>query len=258
MKEFPDRIPEEPMEVVAVGAHPDDLEILCGGTLAKLARSGTRVAILDLTDGEPTPRGSADQRRIEAEEARIALGIPWRFNAMLPNRVLMDDPANRMSVATWFRRLRPKVVLTIAGRTPSGSPDHYQTQLLVEGARFYSQLTKWDARFDNTQPHRIPHLVYSLFPFDAEDHSWHGSFVVDITETWTAKLASVRAYRSQFDGPRLERIEHVLLGQAAYHGSRCGFTHGERFVLPVPVGSRDFMATVTAGHGLPTALNHTS
>ena len=256
MTEYPDQIPSEPVEVVAVGAHPDDLEILCGGTLAKLARSGTRVAILDLTDGEPTPRGTPDQRRIEAEEARIALGIPWRFNAMLPNRVLMDDPDNRMTVATWFRRLRPKVVLTIAGRTPSGSPDHYQTQLLVEGARFYSQLTKWDARFDNTHPHRIPHLVYSLFPFDAEEHSWHGSFVVDVAETWAAKLASVRAYKSQFDGPRLERIEHVLLGQAAYHGSRCGFTHGERFVLPVPVGSRDFLGTVTASHGLPTTSNH--
>lgn len=254
--EFPDRIPDEPVEVVAVGAHPDDLEILCGGTLAKLARSGARVAILDLTDGEPTPRGTPEQRKIEAEEARKALGIRWRFNAMLPNRVLMDDPPTRIAVATWFRRLRPQVVISVAGRTPSGSPDHYQTQLLVEGARFYSQLTKWDARFDGTAPHRVPHLVYAPFPFDAEEHAWHGSFVVDIGETWQAKLASVRAYRSQFDDTRFARIEHVMLGQAAFHGSKCGFTHGERFVLPVPLGSRDFLATVTGGSGVLTASRH--
>jgi len=227
--ELPDRIPGEPVEVVAVGAHPDDLEILCGGTLAKLARSGVRVAILDLTDGE---------------------------NAMLPNRVLMDEPANRMALATWFRKLKPEIVISIAGRTPSGSPDHYQAQLLVEGARFYSQLTKWDARFDGTAPHRVPHLVYAPFPFDAEEHAWHGSFVVDITETWQAKLDSVRAYRSQFDDTRFARIEHVMHGQAAYHGAKCGFTHGERFVLPVPLGSRDFLATVTGGLGGLTASRH--
>jgi bacillithiol biosynthesis deacetylase BshB1 len=252
----PDRVPENPVTVVAVGAHPDDLEILCGGTLANLARAGVRVAILDITDGEPTPRGTPEQRKAEAEEARRALGVRWRFNAMLPNRVLMDEPANRMALATWFRKLKPEIVISIAGRTPSGSPDHYQAQLLVEGARFYSQLTKWDARFDGTEPHRIPHLVYAPFPFDAEDHGWHGSFVVDIAETWQEKLESVRAYRSQFDEARFARIEHVMLGQAAFHGSKCGFTHGERFFLPTPVGTRDFVATVTGNAGGLTVSKH--
>lgn len=253
---LPGVVPADPLDVVAVGAHPDDVEILFGGTLAKLARSGIRVGILDLTNGEPTPRGTPEIRAQEAEGARRALGVPWRFNAGLPNRVLMDDPPSRMAVAAWFRKLRPQVVIGVAGRTPSGSPDHHQTQLLVEGARFYSQLTKWDSRFDGTTPHRVPHLVFAPFPFEAEDHAWHGSFVVDIAETWEAKLAAVRAYRSQFDDKRLARIEHVMLGQAAFHGTRCGFTHGERFVLPVPVGTRDFLATVTGAPGGLAASKH--
>ena len=95
-------IPESPIDVLAVGAHPDDLEILCGGTLAKLAKTGAKVAILDLTNGEPTPRGTLLQREREARLAAEILGIPLRFNAELPNRILMDCPEHRFKLATWF------------------------------------------------------------------------------------------------------------------------------------------------------------
>src|SRR5436189_6486311 len=90
------------LDVVAVAPHPDDLEILCGGTLAKLVQQNYRVAMIDLTTGEPTPRGSEEIRAREAEEARQILGVPLRLCLRLPNRELMDCPENRYVLATEF------------------------------------------------------------------------------------------------------------------------------------------------------------
>ena len=141
----PDRL-----DVMAIAPHPDDLEILCGGTLAKLVKQGYKVGVFDLTSGEPTPRGSPETRKAEAEAARRHLGGPYRQNVDLPNRVLMDGPDVRFRLATEFRRFRPGLVIVAAGRTPAASPDHNQGHLIGEAARFYSQLTKWDERFDDT------------------------------------------------------------------------------------------------------------
>jgi len=234
----------KPWDVVAVGAHPDDLEILCGGTLARLVDQGKSVAIVDLTDGEPTPRGTRGGRLLEAEAAQAELGVPLRVLLDLPNRVLMDDPENRYKLATLFRRLKPNLVIGIAGRTPSGSPDHHQAHLLIEAARFGSQLSKWDDRYAHTKPWRVPHLAYAPFPFDAEDRIWNGSCIVDISKTFDRKLRSVACYSSQFDEKRLAKIHHTLLGQAIYWGSRTGFTHGERICFPSPLGTDDLMGTL--------------
>src|SRR6266404_1663030 len=114
----------ERLDAVAVGPHPDDLEIICGGTLARLVQQGYRVGILDLTSGEPTPRGSEEIRAREAEEARQILGVPVRLNLRLPNRELMDCPANRYALGTQLRRFRPGLGIGTLGRTPAASPDH--------------------------------------------------------------------------------------------------------------------------------------
>src|SRR5262245_45042169 len=157
----------EKLDVVAVAPHPDDLELTCGGTLAKLVKQGYRVGMFDLTTGEPTPRGSEEVRAREAEAARQALGVHVRINLALPNRVLMDGPEARYVLGTALRRYRPTVLIVVAGRTPAASPDHNQGHLLAEAARFYSQLTRWDERFGGTAPYRVPHLVYAPLPFDA-------------------------------------------------------------------------------------------
>jgi bacillithiol biosynthesis deacetylase BshB1 len=244
----------EKLDVLAVAAHPDDLEITCGGTLAKLVRQGYRVGVLDLTTGEPTPRGSVETRAREAEAARRVLGVPFRRNLGLPNRELMDTPENRYAVATQFRTLRPTVVIVTAGRTPAASPDHYQAQLLVEAARFYSQLTKWDDRFGGAPPYRVPHLVYAPFPFDAEVRHYPGSFVVDVTDVFEQKLEAVRCYASQFDGERWERVRHFVTGHNVAAGGRCGFAYGEPFHLPAPVGASDLMTLVCGGKGSPAPV----
>jgi bacillithiol biosynthesis deacetylase BshB1 len=246
VSELPDRL-----DVIAVAPHPDDLEILCGGTLAKLVKQGHKVGIFDLTSGEPTPRGSLEIRQAEAEEARRILGVPVRVNVQLPNRVLMDGPENRFKLATEFRKYRPNIVILAAGRTPAASPDHYQGHLIGEAARFYSQLTKWDDRFDGTAPYRVPHLVYVPFPFDAEARNFHSTFVTDISDTMDQKLEAIRAYKSQFDPERFERVKHMIGSANGYMGSRCGFRYGEMFALPTPVGSPDLVATVTGSRPVP-------
>jgi LmbE family N-acetylglucosaminyl deacetylase len=235
------------LDVVAVAPHPDDLEMTCGGTLASLVRQGYRVGIIDLTTGEPTPRGSEEIRAREAEAARRVLGVHVRVNLGLPNRVLMDSPEVRFRLATELRRFRPDVLVTMAGRTPAASPDHHQAHLLAEGGRFYSQLTRWDDQFAGTAPYRVPHLVYAPAPFDAEQRLWHSMFVIDVTDTFELKLEAIRCYESQLDAARFETLRHFLSGQAAADGARCGFKYGERFALPHPVGAPDLVRLVRAG-----------
>ncbi len=244
---------EDHLDILAVAPHPDDLEILCGGTLAKLVKQGYRVGMIDLTSGEPTPRGTPETRIAEAEAARKELGVPYRLNLALPNRVLMDCPENRFVLATAFRRLRPTVVITAAGRTPAASPDHHQGHLLAEASRFYSQLTKWDERFAGTAPYRVPHLVYALFPFDAEVRHWHATFVVDISDAFEQKLKAIKCYHSQFDEQRFERVKHAITGFNIVQGGRCGFAYGELFALPQPVGTSDLLATVCGAKGASVA-----
>jgi len=244
----------QPLDVMAIAPHPDDLEILCGGTLAGLVKQGYRVGMFDLTTGEPTPRGSEAIRAKESEAARAILGVPVRVNIGLPNRELMDSPANRYAVATMMRRHKPQIVITAAGRTPAASPDHYQGQLLVEAARFYSQLTKWDDRFAGTPPYRVPQLVYTLFPFDAEVRQWQGTFILDISDTFEQKLQAIQCYASQFDGDRFDKLKHFLTGHNIAIGGRCGFRYGEMFGLPVPIGANDLVRLIQGGKGSPAPV----
>ena len=244
----------ERLDVVAVGPHPDDLEIICGGTLARLVQQGYRVGIFDLTTGEPTPRGSEETRAREAEESRQVLGVQLRINLKLPNRELMDCPANRYVLGTAFRRYRPGLVIGTLGRTPAASPDHHQGSLLIEASRFYSQLTKWDDRFDNTAPYRVPHLVYAPFPFDSEQRHFQATFVVDISTTFEQKLQAIACYRSQFDDERLAKVRHFISGYNIHTGARCGFAYGELFALPHPVGAGDLYTLVMGGKGSPAPV----
>ena len=230
------------LDIVFTAAHPDDLEIGMGGTIASLAKQGYRVGMLHMTDGEPTPRGTPEARAAETRAAAEVLGAQVCHTLPLANRELMDVPAARCAVATFLRRYRPKALVVMAGRTPAASPDHYQAQLVAEAARFYSQLTKWNERFDGTEPFRIEHLVYRPVPFAAEITHYPCRFVVDITETIEQKITAIACYRSQFDGPRLERVKHYVLSAAGMEGVSAGFRYGETYALPRPVGVSDMLA----------------
>ncbi|MGB0742611.1 MAG: PIG-L family deacetylase, partial [Planctomycetaceae bacterium] len=121
-----DELPQ-PLDVIAVGAHPDDVEIGCGGTLARMADQGYRTGIVDLTDGEPTPLSPGPEVRLEeARAAANVLGVTMRETLTLPNRRLFDNYESRVALAKVFRRWRPRMVIGIADRTPMASPDHWQ------------------------------------------------------------------------------------------------------------------------------------
>lgn len=234
------------LDIVFAAPHPDDLEIGCGGAIALLVQQGYRVGMVHLTNGEPTPRGTAEQRLAEAQAAAEILGAEVCEVLPLTNRELMDGPPARYALATVLRRYRAPILVGFAGRTVAASPDHYQAQLITEAARFYSQLTKWNDRFDGTLPHRVDHLLYRPIPSAAETHLFPAQMVVDIGKTLEKKLAAVQCYRSQFEGERWERLKHYIVSTAGTEGSRCGFMYGETYALPRPIGVKDMVAALPA------------
>lgn len=190
----------EPLDVIAVGAHPDDVEIGCGGTLALLAAQGHRVGIVDLTDGEPTPRSSGPAERLaEAAAAAKLLGAAHRETLPFPNRRLFDSFEVRVELAKIFRRWRPRLVLGLADKTPLASPDHAQAVAITEAAVFYSRLTKWDDTFAGLPVHTVPQLLgYFLFAGVPSVPHGHWPLVVDIAGHLDTKLAAIACYQSQF------------------------------------------------------------
>ncbi len=130
------------MDVLAVGAHPDDVEIACGGTLARLAQQGYAVGIVDLTDGEPTPNCPDPAVRLEeAQRAAERLGVRMRTVLKLPNRRLFDSYEARVALAIEIRKYRPRLVLGFGGKTPMASPDHWQAMQITDAGIFYARLT---------------------------------------------------------------------------------------------------------------------
>jgi LmbE family N-acetylglucosaminyl deacetylase len=235
----------EPLDVIAVGAHPDDVEIACGGTLARLARQGYRVGIIDLTDGEPTPLSSGTAERMaEAEAARVALGAHVRVNLELPNRRLFDTFEARVALATEFRRFRPKLVIGFGEKTPLASPDHWQAMQITDAAVFYSRLTKWDEHFSGLPVHSISaQIYYSLSFHSLEAPAGIGIFVADISDTLDQKIAAVECYRSQFP-PAKKHVFQRIRGMAMHFGAAAGFEAGELFVSPRALGTRELMPFV--------------
>jgi LmbE family N-acetylglucosaminyl deacetylase len=239
------------LDLIAVGAHPDDVEIACGGTLARLAQLGYRVGIVDLTEGEPTPLSPGpDVRMAEAREAASILGVHVRINLNLPNRRLLDGFEPRIALARVFRQHRPRVVVGFGGKTVMASPDHYQAMLITDAAVFYSRLTKWDEHFDGLPPHSI--AAQLAFPIGL--HTFvlppeaSGCVVADIGDTLDVKLAAIRAYGTQFP-PAKARIFHAVESMNRYHGMTAGYEAGELFLTYRTVGVDDLVDWASPGRG---------
>ena len=217
-----------PLDVIAVGAHPDDVEIGCGGTLALLAGRGLRVGIVDLTDGEPTPRSSGPAERLsEAAAAAGVLGVVHRENLGFANRRLFDGFEVRVALAKVFRRFRPRLVLGLGDRTPLASPDHAQAVAITEAAVFYSRLSKWDDVFDGLPVHTVPGLaVYFLLAGMPTPPHGHWPLVVDITGHLETKLEAIACFRSQFP-PEKAHVFPRVRALAATAGMMGGCEAGE-------------------------------
>ena len=235
----------EPLDVVAVGAHPDDVEIACGGTLARLVQQGYRVGVVDLTDGEPTPASPGPHVRLaEAARAAEALGICERVTLDLPNRRLFDTFEARIKLAVELRRFRPRLVLGFGEKTPLASPDHWQAMQITDAAIFYARLTKWEEHFQDLPPHRIEaQLYYTLAFYSAKPLEGPGQIVVDVSETIDKKLAAIRCYATQFP-PEKESIYGRVESWARMLGQTAGFEAGELLVSPRNLGTGDLMGTI--------------
>jgi len=230
------------LDVLAVGAHPDDVEIACGGTVAQLVRQGYRVGIVDLTDGEPTPLSPGPEARLaEARRAADVLGVAYRRTLDLPNRRLFDSFEARVALAKEFRRHRPRLVIGLGGKTPSASPDHRQAAMIIEAAAFYSKLTKWDDQFDGLPPHVIPHRLECFLAFHTIQPADRGAaMIVDIGDALEQKIASIACYASQFPPEKAYALEGIRAA-AIQQGMAAGFAAGEVLANPAVWATRDLM-----------------
>jgi N-acetylglucosamine malate deacetylase 1 len=235
----------ESIDVLAVGAHPDDVEIAIGGTLARLAQQGYRVGICDLTNGEPTPGSpGVDVRLAEAREAAKILGVHMRETLTLPNRCLFDSFSARIALARVIRRWRPKIVIGIAGKTPMASPDHWQAMQITDAAVFYSRLTKWDDEFAGLPVHTVrKQLWYPLGLSTFEHADAAGRFIFDISASLTIKLEAIQAYQTQFP-PTKDRVFRLVEGQNRFYGASAGFEAGEMLMSATTLGIRDLVKTL--------------
>lgn len=230
------------LDVIAVGAHPDDVEIACGGTLAKLVRQGYGVGIIDLTDGEPTPRSPGPEVRLaEAKAAADVLGVEVRVTLNLPNRRLFDSFEARVLLAKEFRKFRPKLVIGFGEKTPLASPDHWQAMQITDAAIFYARLTKWEEYFGDLPVHTISGQLYYTLAFGSLGlPPGAGHVVVDISDTLETKLKAIACYETQFPPEKhhvLERVRAFALQQ----GQAAGYPAGELFASPRTPGTADLM-----------------
>lgn len=229
------------IDVIAVGAHPDDIEIACGGTIAKLVKQGYKVGIVDLTDGEPTPLSAGPEVRLaEARQAAEVLGATMRITLDLPNRKLFDTFEARVALAKEFRKYRPRLVIGLSGKTPMASPDHYQASLITEAAVFYSMLTKWDDVFDDLPPHIIARYLSASLAFRHFASVDANGMVIDISDTLEIKMSAIACYKTQFPPTKKATIDR-LRAFALQQGMSAGYTAGEILFNPTAWGTKDLM-----------------
>ena len=240
-------------DILAFGAHPDDTELGCAGTLASLIKQGKTVVVADLTRGEMGSRGTAKNRLKEAEEAASIIGLSDRVNLGLPDTELVNSRELQLPIIEAVRHFRPHICILPA---PSDRhPDHGNAAALLSDAIFYSGLIKIQTRDKERnlqQPHRPAHIIHYM-----QDQPFEPDFIFDISETLEIKEKSIKAFASQFDvaDPGDEPATYVsvpsffeaLRARAKHLGHLAGFEYGEAFIYaqkPVPLTSMNvFMET---------------
>jgi N-acetylglucosamine malate deacetylase 1 len=240
------------LDILAIGSHPDDVELGCGGTLALLASQGRRVGILHLTRGERGTRGTPEQREKEAERAAAALGAAELAFLDCGDGALRNGEAEEDALIEVLRRWRPELVL---GPTPHDRhPDHERSHRLVAAACFYAGLAN---RGHGGAPHR-PAAVFSYMQHDP----FEPTFIVDVTAVWERKMEALAAYRSQLfqpgapeageDGEPKTKVASrefrlAVEGRARHFGLMIGAELGEVFWSRLPLAVGDLLSLLPGG-----------
>jgi bacillithiol biosynthesis deacetylase BshB1 len=218
-----------PLDVLAIMAHPDDVELTCGGTLLVSVAVGRTTGIVDLTAGETGSRGTVEIRAAEAQQAARILGVSVRENLRLPDAHLVNTPDAREAVIRAIRRHRPTIVITHARQ--GRHPDHIAAAQLVRDACFLAGLRNL---VTDMAPHRPRKVVHAM---SFREDAIAPSFVVDVSDVFEQKLAAIRCYQSQFDGltqagevyPNGEPLLDIIRHQAAHYGTLIRARYGEPF-----------------------------
>jgi bacillithiol biosynthesis deacetylase BshB1 len=220
---------EKPLDVLAIAAHPDDVEQTCGGTLIRMAEMGYRTGVLDLTAGDMGSRGTPEIRLKESDAAACKMQLSWRGNMRWPDARIENTVSVRMSLAMEIRSLRPRVV--ILPYWEARHPDHYRASEIGFEACFLAGLKKLD---EESEPHRPHKILYSSLYANVTP-----SFVVDISAQFERRMAALFAYDSQYGEmpeasdlfPQQKEIRDRLAAIARFYGNLIGVQYGEPFVV---------------------------
>jgi len=242
------------LDVLALAAHPDDVELCAGGTVALMVRQGYAVGIVDFTRGELGSRGTPEGRMEEACAAAEILGVAVRENLGLPDGDIADTKANQERVIRVIRRYRPHIVLINAPECRH--PDHCAATKLSTDAAFYAGLRKVETTEDDGtpqapwRPHHILHYIQAV-PLEP-------TLIVDVSDTWEQRTRAVQVFRSQFHNPDYVPDEDEpetfvsnptffewIEARARTYGHQIGATYGEPFVYRGgPLGVSDLVGTL--------------
>jgi N-acetylglucosamine malate deacetylase 1 len=218
-----------PLDILAIAAHPDDVEQTCGGTMIRMAEQGYRTGVLDLTAGDMGTRGTPELRIEESQAAAAHLLLSWRQNLKWPDARLENTITTRMTMAGVLRRIRPRTV--ILPYWNGRHPDHYRAAEIGYEACFLAGLRKLE---EETEPHRPFKILYSSIYANVTP-----SFVVDITRQFDRRMAALLAYKSQYGDsvegsalfPSQAEVEERLGSVARFYGNLIGAKYGEPFVV---------------------------
>lgn len=231
------------LDILAIGAHPDDVELGCGATVAKMVASGKKVGIIDLTQGELGTRGTAETRRQEAAEAARILGVELRENLGFRDGFFVNDEAHQMKLIEVIRKYQPEIVLCNA--LEDRHIDHGKGADVVETACFLSGLKKIETGNPAWRPKHIFHFIqwYPLKP----------DFVLDVSGFIEKKNAACFAYKTQFHDPNnpepdtpisSKHFQESIENRAKDLGMLIGTEAGEGFMLKGYLGLKDFEGLV--------------
>ncbi len=231
------------LDVLAIGAHPDDVELGCAGTIAKLVKLKYKVGILDLTEGELGTRGSKDIRAKEAKLASKILGIHVRENLHLNDGNIELNKDNKLKLIKTIRKYRPKILLF--PHWHDRHPDHVNANKLSQEAWFYSGLVNIKTELDGKK--QLPWRPHHYFNYMMK-YEYIPSFIVDISDVYDIRQKAVRAYKSQFYNPQSKDPETLLSKKsflefidtrAKFYGQMIGVKYGDPLYSVKPFGVKD-------------------
>jgi bacillithiol biosynthesis deacetylase BshB1 len=233
------------LDILAIGVHPDDVELGCGGTILKQIALGYKVGIVDLTQGELGTNGTAKTRKKEAESAKNFAGVLIRDNLKMADGFFENSKANKLKLIKAIRQYQPDIVL--ANAITDRHPDHGRASLMIKEACFLSGLVKIETKLGKKKQEKWrPRKVFNFI----QDHHLEPDVVVDISDFIKEKIKFVQCYETQFHNAKRKNKStpissksflESLTGRAIAHGRRIGVEYGEGYTCEEYIGTQDLM-----------------